>query len=487
MKSWPTLETVIQSIQAGKSFKCDERPPKEGEIGVAKVSSLSWGSYNEDESKTCRRPELVNPDLYIKKDDFLFSRANTIELVGACVIVGVASKNIMLSDKTLRINFAEGNPHFFLYYLKSHIGRSEIERLATGNQDSMRNIGQNRIKSIRFPPVTPEQQHRIVEKIEALFAELDRGVEALKSTQQQLKVYRQSVLKHAFEGKLTEQWRKTNPDKVGNAKDLLQQIQQEREQRYQQQLSDWQEAVEDWETSGSEGKKPRKPKLISVDLGKVVRDALVAPGQWLQMGVAEIAVTLDQGWSPRCENKPTEGDYCGVIKTSAIQPGRFEAGQNKQLPDDLSLRADLSLVAGDILITRAGPRNRVGVTALVRKSYPNLMICDKVYRLRLPVASVKPEFFEYAMNTGEFVQKIEELKSGINDSGLNLTQDRFGLLMIPVPSPAEQTQIIQEIESRLSVIDQLEKTIEQSLQKSEALRQSILKKAFAGELVPQDH
>lgn len=75
------------------------------------------------------------------------------------------------------------------------------------------------------------------------------------------------------------------------------------------------------------------------------------------------------------------------------------------------------------------------------------------------------------------------MKTGINDSGVNLIQKGFLDILIPVPSLEEQQQIVQEIESRLSVCDKIEETITNSLKQSEALRQSILKKAFEGRLL----
>lgn len=111
---------------------------------------------------------------------------------------------------------------------------------------------QHLVKSIiPLPPFN--EQHRIVAKLEELFSELDKGVESLKTAQAQLKVYRQALLKHAFEGKLTEAWRAENQDKLETADALLKRIQQERAARYQQQLADWQ-------VNG--GNKPKAPKSL---------------------------------------------------------------------------------------------------------------------------------------------------------------------------------------------------------------------------------
>ena len=91
-----------------------------------------------------------------------------------------------------------------------------------------------------------DEQRRIVAKIEELFSELDKGVESLKTARAKLNVYRQAVLKHAFEGKLTAQWREENKDKLETPEQLLARIKQEREARYGQQLQEW-KAAKEWE------------------------------------------------------------------------------------------------------------------------------------------------------------------------------------------------------------------------------------------------
>ena len=115
-------------------------------------------------------------------------------------------------------------------------------------------LGDLKVLEAVLPPLN--EQHRIVAKIEELFSEIDKGVESLQTAKAQLQVYRQALLKHAFEGKLTAQWRADNPDKVVPAVQLLAQIKQAREERYQQQLDEWKTAVEKWEFGGKEGRKP---------------------------------------------------------------------------------------------------------------------------------------------------------------------------------------------------------------------------------------
>lgn len=195
----------IRHIDAGKSFRCEERRPSIEEIGVAKVSAVTWGEYDEAESKTCMDPEKVNSDYLIHPGDFILSRANTIELVGACVIVRRVTQRIMLSDKTLRITMDDALKPFFLHYLRSRQGRLEIEKRSTGNQESMRNIGQERIRSIVVPECSLPEQHEIVRILDEQFEAIERNERELDAALKRSEALRQSILKRAFSGRLVPQ------------------------------------------------------------------------------------------------------------------------------------------------------------------------------------------------------------------------------------------------------------------------------------------
>lgn len=202
---WVNLGELIKKIEAGKSFKCDERVPSDKEVGVLKVSAISWAKYNENESKTVVDSSRIIPEYFVNKGDFLFSRANTIELVGAVVLVHSVSKKLMLSDKTLRIIFNEMVlKEFILNYLRSGQGRNEIERLSTGNQLSMRNIGQERIRQIIIPYPPIEEQQLIVDDLESKLTVCDNIAETINQSLRQVETLKQSVLKKAFDGKLVK-------------------------------------------------------------------------------------------------------------------------------------------------------------------------------------------------------------------------------------------------------------------------------------------
>jgi type I restriction enzyme S subunit len=337
---------------------------------------------------------------------------------------------------------------------------------------------QHLAKSIIPLPPTNEQ-HRIVSKIEALFSALDKGIESFKTAREQLKIYRQALLKHAFSGKLTEQWRAENADKLESADALLQRIQTERQQRYQQQLKEW-------EAGGKQGSKPKALKTLSLLTDEELTELPVLPDGWIWVQLEYLVTGIDQGWSPKCENTPAADGEWGVIKTTAVQHCKFLEEENKSLPKDLKPREQHKLNSGDILITRAGPRVRVGVCCLVRKVRDNLMNCDKVYRIRSFEGVCRPDYIEANLNSPRILDEIEKIKSGINDSGVNLNQGAFLRLAVPYCSLTEQEFVLGELDRKLSITVQLDQNIECALQQAEALRLSILKKAFSGQLVPQD-
>jgi type I restriction enzyme S subunit len=212
--AWATAGLVIWGIEAGASFKCDEVPPEAGQTGVVKVSAVTWGTYNEREAKTCTDSARVDDRLLIRKGDFLFSRANTIDLVGACVIARRVESRVMLSDKILRFHLGGIPGEWLLLILRSRWGRREIEALATGNQESMRNIGQERIQRIRVPlPPLPEQ-HRIVAEVERRLSVVDELEATVEKNLARCARLRQAILKMAFEGRLVPQYPNDEPASV---------------------------------------------------------------------------------------------------------------------------------------------------------------------------------------------------------------------------------------------------------------------------------
>lgn len=219
------MGNIITSIQSGKSFLCPEVPVTKGQVGLVKISAVTWEVFDQTKTKTVTDKNKIIPEYFIKKGDFLMSRANTLELVGASVIVDKIDFDIMLSDKVWRINFDNDNDKIFInYFLKSKQGRIEIESKASGNQESMRNLSQNNFKDIEVKFPTHKEQQEIVSRVESLFAKADAIEQQYKTLKACIDNVPQAILHKAFKGELSEQL-----ESDGDARELLQQIQQLKE------------------------------------------------------------------------------------------------------------------------------------------------------------------------------------------------------------------------------------------------------------------
>ena len=135
------------------------------------------------------------------------------------------------------------------------------------------------------------------------------------------------------------------------------------------------------------------------------------PKQWELVSLNQIISLMDSGWSPACKNHPTlDKSKWGVLKTTAVQPLVYKEEEHKELPEHLDPRPDYEVQAGDLLITRAGPKNRVGICCLVKKTRPNLMISDKIIRFHLFEPFIFPDFIVLILNTG-FSQSFIETRT----------------------------------------------------------------------------
>jgi type I restriction enzyme S subunit len=224
----------------------------------------------------------------------------------------------------------------------------------------------------------------------------------------------------------------------------------------------------------------RSAVLTAACSGKLTKEDST---EWHAVTLGDVITDIGQGWSPRCDVQPSSSPTTwGVIKTTAIQPMRFIEVENKRLPDKLNPRESLEIHSGDLLITRAGPRDRAGVCCLVRSARPKLILCDKAYRFHADGNRVIPDFVELVLNEPNMQVEIDKIKTGISDSGLNLTQSKFLALQISIPTLDEQREIIKRVHSYLEVADRVELRLANMAQRCDRITESILREAFAGGL-----
>jgi type I restriction enzyme S subunit len=361
----------------------------------------------------------------------------------------------------------------YLYYFLLSEKRGLIE---AGKGGAQPNISQGILKEwpILLPPLL--EQHRIVAKIEALFSELDKGIESFRTAREQLKIYRQALLKHAFSGKLTEQWRAENQDKLESAEALLQRIQSERQQRYQQQLKEW-------EANGKQGSKPKVPKTLPPLTDEELAELPELPEGWVY---SRLGVLIDEptyGTAKKCDY---DKKGIGVLRIPNVVSRRIDSSDMKfaQFNDDEI--AAYKLDADDILLIRSnGSISIVGRCALVSEHDIGYLYAGYLIKLSPNQKLIVPSYLINQISAHSLRRQIE--KKAKSTSGVNnINSGEIQSLFVALCSIEEQIKLLAELDSKLSIIDQLEQTINSSLQQAEALRQSILKKAFSGQLVPQD-
>lgn len=296
------------------------------------------------------------------------------------------------------------NKEHELQYLYWYLFYKRRDLIKAGIGGAQPNISQTILKNLDVPLPKKIEQQNIVSKIEELFSELDKGIEQLKTAQQQLKVYRQSVLKWAFEGKLTNE-------------------------------------------------------IKIKDVAFVFSGYAFKSGDFLESGKFQ------------------------VLRMGNIRPGIIRYGESpiflEKVDSNILNRSLLSL--NDVIITLTGTRKKrdYGFTALIPKE--NLLLNQRIAAIRFN-ENYLPKFFLYYSWTDFFKDQFFKNETGNVGQG-NVGMKAVTETLIPNSSLEEQKQIVQEIESRLSVADKLEETINSSLQQAEALRQSILKKAFEGKLI----
>ena len=223
--------------------------------------------------------------------------------------------------------------------------------------------------------------------------------------------------------------------------------------------------------------------LASAFSGELIKQNFLVDTKPLSQAVR----TLDQGWSPKCEKISSDNpNDWAVIKTTAVQSINFLPGENKVLPASLAPRPRIQIDIGDVLITRAGPRNRVGITCVVKTTRPRLMLADKIYRLKLREHLADPTFITLMLNSPEALRLIEDIKTGTSDSGLNLTQDKFLGLPLPIPSLAAQYETVQRVGIAFRQIDQILVEATKANALLDRLDEAILAKSFRGDLLASD-
>lgn len=410
----------------------------------------------------------------LRHGDILLNEGQSLEWVGRPAMYrddlpGACFQNTLVRFRTGPYLL----PSFALLILRYYLHSQRFQKIAKWTVN-IAHLGASRFAELEFPLPPKGEQARIVEKFEELFTKLDAGIANLKRVKVALKRYRATVLKAAVEGRLTEEWREKHPDvEPGSA--LLDRILTERRRQWEErQLARFAEAMQapskGWQAKYPEPVDPMLNRLPSLPMG------------WSWASVDQLIVYLRNGLS----TKPTgTSDGHRILRINAVRPMKVNLDEVRFLSEEPSERDSYLIEDGDLLFTRYnGSVDLLGVVGMVRGCLEPTLHPDKLIRVKAADRNLS-RFLEVACNVGVSRKHMGgRARTTAGQTGISGTDIRE--MPCPFPPHEEQVEIIREIERRLSVVNEIEAQVEANLKRASRLRRSILKRAFEGQLVPQD-
>lgn len=425
-------DAVISISTNGKKIRQKEYA-EQGRYAVVDQGQEHIGGYTDDEEKlvNCQLPVIVFGD-----------HTRVIKYVNRPFAAGADGIKVLQPHEFITPKFLEYSLRHCSECMTSKGYARHYQHLA---------------KSFLSIPPHPEQ-HRIVAKIEELFSELDKGIESLKTAREQLKVYRQALLKHAFEGALTEKWREENHVGAGSKPALGANVNNGR-------------------VTDRAPTKRRKdiPSLTSEELAELPE--LPLGWGWVKLGNACSESILGK----MLDKEKNKGTLKPYLRNINVRWSSFDLHNLLEMRFEDSEQDRFCLADGDLVICEGGEpgrcavwRNKYGIEIRIQKA---------LHRVRF-TSSIKPDYVQKYFELYSANNKIEKYFTGTTIK--HLTGEGLSKIPLPICPANEQIEILRIIDEKISATDQLDQTIITALQQSETLRQSILKKAFSGQLVSQD-
>jgi type I restriction enzyme, S subunit len=467
---WTTLGYVI-TVRNGFAFKSSDYR----ESGVPLIRQTDLKGSLVDTNSAVRLPNNyfdIHTEFQVQRGDLLIGMSGSLGKVARYVSEEPALQN---QRTGLIIHDAILDPRFIVLLLQF----AEPQLLSSGKGIAVQNISAKDVEGcmIPFPPLG--EQARIVAEVEKQFTRLDAGVAALNRAQANLKRYRASILKAACESRLvpTEaELARAEGHDYEPADRLLARILKERRAKWEaDQLARMQ----------AQGKIPKDDKWkekYEKSAEPDTTDLPELPEGWAIASIDQLTSHITSGsrdWSKYY------GKGQGVfLMAQNVRPGKLALTYQQLVdpPKNDRDRVRSQVRKDDLLVTIVGANT--GDVCRVPKELPEYFVCQSVALMR-PVDSEGSRFLEIYMTSEENGQR--QYRRYLYGAGRpHLSFDQLKMTPILLPSVTEQHRIVAEVERRLSVIDELEASIDADLKRAERLRQSILKRAFEGKLVPQD-
>ncbi|MDR4652384.1 MAG: restriction endonuclease subunit S [Nitrosomonas sp.] len=418
-----SIKFVISKIDSGTSVNAIDESAQDHEIGVLKTSCVYSGIFNPAENKTVIEQEIGRITCPLKADTLIVSRMNTPDLIGAAGLVTDAPMNIYLPDRLWQVSFSDTCTAFIYFWTQTLVYKAYIKSVCVGTSSSMQNLSQDQFRSFILALPTFDEQFRIAEflqnettKIDELIAEQQQLIELLKEK-------RQAVISHAVTKGL-------NPDA------------------------------------------PMKDSGIKW-LGEV-------PEHWEITLLKHIIANIESGISVNSTDTPVNGDEYGVLKTSCVYNGEFDAGQNKAIVASEYDRASCPLRLNSLIVSRMNTPDLVGAAGLVRQERSNLFLPDRLWQVTFYTAN--PAFVHYWTLTTYYRSQVKMVCTGTSSSMQNLGQDQFRSFIFPLPLVQEQSTIAAFLDRETAKFDELIAEAQRAIELLKERRTALISAAVTGKI-----
>lgn len=469
---WATVEQLGE-IVTGSTPSTQRADYYGGSVPFFKPTDLNAGYCVRDYSDSLS-------DLGVTQARLLPARTVLVTCIGATIGKTGFARVACATNQQINALVCPSNtalPEWCYWLFLSSWVQDQIKRNASATTLPILNKGKFQKLSLPVAPIN--EQRRIVAKIEELFSDLDAGVAALERIRVNLKRYRAAVLKAAVEGKLTEEWRAKHP-KTEPASKLLERILCERRRKWEE------DQLAKFTAAGKTPPKGWKEKYVE-PAGFDSTDLPELPGSWCWASVEQLAghdeYSITDG--PFGSNLKTEhytDNGPRVIRLQNIGDGVFQDDEAHISFEHFKFLRRHSVNTNDVLVAMLG--EHLPRACLVPFNVPPAIVKADCVKITPHVEIIVPQYLAIALNARPTQMRASTKIAGVGRPRLNL--EKLRPLSIPVPPLEEQKQLVAEIERCLSIVDEIEAQAEANLKRAVRLRQSILKRAFEGKLVPQD-
>lgn len=408
----------------------------------------------------------VSPSLAEGLQTFRLTRGDVIVArrgeMGRCAVITAREDGWLLGTGSLALTPKKSlDPSYLAYFITSPGCVQELSRASVGS--TMANLNQKILRSLVLfvPPI--DEQRRIIAIVEAHFSRLDAAEQGLKRVQAKLKHARASVLKAAVEGRLvpTEAALARAEGRLYEpASALLARVLAERRAR--------------WAERGERGKykEPVAPETEGLP---------ELPEGWVWASCDQAGdILLGRQRAPQYLKGISPRPY---LRVANIRDNWIDWRDVEEMDFSDEHFAKYRLESGDILLCEGQSPELVGQSAIFRGERPNVCFQKTLHRFRPLIGGPTPEFAQIVFRAW-VMNRVFMRRASITTNIAHLTLEKLRAAPFSLPPLAEQARIVAEVDRRLSVLDQVEALVGRSLTRCASLRQSILKRAFEGRLVP---